>query len=350
MKEIRFREKNHYVPCMYLRGFAGPDERIYSYRTLVSDPGVPLWKPSSASGVGYHTHLYTAIIAGAQTDEFEKWLGLEVETPAAEPLRIATSEGNLTPQDWERLIRFLAAQIVRTPAHFVKNVSQWQEDTPKMLNEVLEGAVGKLKAAKLSGTQVRMPNAPHTEYLPVRVKTEQDPDSGTAKISAEAVVGRGFWLFSIKTALTKTQRVLQEQHWTILSPAEGPGWFTSDDPVVRLNYYSPDKYNFDGGWGQKGVEIFMPLSPRHLLYTMVGHRPLRRGTVLSPIETQRVRRVLAEHAHRLILATSPDEDIVTLRPRIADREIFRNEQEQWRSWHMDQTTAEHSLLSPGSES
>ena len=83
------------------------------------------------------------------------------------------------------------------------------------------------------------------------MKTEKDPDSKTAKISAEAVVGRGYWLFSIKTALTKTQRVLHEQHWTILSPAEGLSWFTSDDPVVRLNYYSPDKYNFDGGWGDK---------------------------------------------------------------------------------------------------
>ena len=162
MSATTLSRDNHYVPCVHLRAFAGPDGRIFSYRMLVPDPRVQIWKPSSVRGVGYHLHLYTAVIAGAETDEFEKWLERDIETPAAEPLRIATSEGSLTPQDWEKVIRFLAAQIVRTPAHFVKNVARWRADTPKMLNEVLESAVEKLKAAKLSGTQVSMPGARRT--------------------------------------------------------------------------------------------------------------------------------------------------------------------------------------------
>ena len=58
--------------------------------------------------------------------------------------------------------------------------------------------------------------------------------------------------------------------------ADGWEWFTCDHPVMRLNYNGPDDFTLQGGWDYKGTDLVMPLSPRHLLMTQVGHsRPHR---------------------------------------------------------------------------
>ena len=62
------------------------------------------------------------------------------------------------------------------------------------------------------------------------------------------IVGRDLWLFGSVRLLTQTAKVLLEQKWSILRPPEGLEWFTSDDPVVRLNYYAENRYDFKGGW------------------------------------------------------------------------------------------------------
>ena len=41
-RSAEFREDNHFLPQMYLKGFARPDGKVYTYRTLVSHPKVPM--------------------------------------------------------------------------------------------------------------------------------------------------------------------------------------------------------------------------------------------------------------------------------------------------------------------
>jgi hypothetical protein len=74
--------------------------------------------------VAYYSHLYTRIAAGEESDEVEKWLDREFEGPAEESLHKATSEARLTPDDWRRLVCFLAAQDVRTPARFAEHAAE----------------------------------------------------------------------------------------------------------------------------------------------------------------------------------------------------------------------------------
>jgi hypothetical protein len=121
-------------------------------------------------------------------------------------------------------------------------------------------------------------------------------------------------------------------------------WFTSDDPVIRLNYHNPEKYDFDGGWNHKGTEIFMPLSPNHLLYTQVGKRPPRRGTQCSHELAGIFRRCIAVHAHRFIFASEQDAQMARLRPRTVSADLVRDEKIQWSNWHEEQTAAESNLL------
>ena len=115
--------KNHYVPCLYLKHFANQEGTLYRYSTLVSKPHIPVWKLVHVGGVGYQTHLYSRVVLGTETDEMERWFEREFDTPAAEPIRKAIEDERLTKTDWERLIRFVAAQIVRTPP-------SWQRSLP----------------------------------------------------------------------------------------------------------------------------------------------------------------------------------------------------------------------------
>jgi hypothetical protein len=204
--------------------------------------------------------------------------------------------------------------------------------------------VRQLDSAKRSGQAINTAKAANSEYIPLRVTKRIVPGHEFGEIKMEVVAGRGLWLFSIRRLLTETAKVLHNQRWSILKPPKGLSWFTSDDPVVRLNYYGNRKYDFKGGWGKPGTEIFLPLDPGHLLYAKVGQRPPSRGSVVSRAEAEMFRRIIAEHAHWFIFAASADAEVSRLRPRIVDAALLRDEDRQWRRWHEDQTIAERQLI------
>jgi len=80
MKQLHV--KNHFVPESYLKRWENIDNKIWVYRTLVSNKKVPLWKDYSASAIAYQKHLYTQIIAGNESDELETWFDRNIESPA----------------------------------------------------------------------------------------------------------------------------------------------------------------------------------------------------------------------------------------------------------------------------
>ncbi len=314
-------QDNHFVPCVYLRQFTSSAEQVFTYRTLVSHSHIPPWEEKPLKSVAYHTHLYTRTTADGESDEIEEWFSREFESPAKEPLRKATSDAQLTPEDWRHLVRFLAAQDVRTPARFIDNLERWNAQVPQLLDSTLKGAVRELESAKETGKPIPYRKAVNSEYLPLRITPEVVPGQKLGRLMAEIVVGRQFWLFSMRHTLTKTAEILHEHQWTILSPPENVNWFTSDNPVVRLNYHRPGEYDFKGGWGNHGGEILFPIGPRHLMYTQIGRPIPRRGTVVAPAMTAEIRKLIAENAHRSIFSAGPEHNIEVLRPRVVDSEI-----------------------------
>ncbi len=348
LTDTNFRRDNHYVPCEYLKRWESAPGRVWMYRILVSHENVPLWRESSIRGIAYHKHLYTRIALGRESDEIEQWFEREYETPAEEVLQKVTSNARLTPLDWRILVRFLAAQDVRTPARLVDNIKRWQETVPSLLDYALQETVRRLESPKAHREpSARVESAVSTDF-PIRITTDVNPNPELATLRVETIAGRGLWLFAIKHQLTKTADILHRHRWTILFSPKGINWFTSDDPVIRLNYADPNNYNFDGGWGSKGTEIFMPLSQRHLLYTKVDGLSPSRGTNVSLDQAKMIRRFIAEHAHRSIFAGEPDTNVPKLRPRMVNADLFKDEKTQWSKWHDDQTAAERNLMS-GSE-
>jgi hypothetical protein len=340
IEQQQFHAENHYVPQFYLKNWAASTLKIWVYRTLVPDKRVPIWKQQSIAGIARHSHLYTSLLSGTETDEVEKWFNKEFESPAREPIRKAISGEQLCPDDWYHMARFLAAQDVRTPARLIENIIRWQETLPRQLEEVLQEAKMKFEKPQEIRTKMKLPFA---EHIPLKVTTNPESDGETATIRAEAIIGRGLWLFSIQHLLTRTADALHKHRWTILSPADGYEWITSDDPVIRLNYNNPNGYDFKGGWGSPGTEILLPLGPQHLLYTRVGQKPQMRGTKVPKNETEGIIRMIAEHSHRMIFSSKIDDSIPLLKNRIADLKLFKKEQEEWKNWRSNQTNAELEL-------
>jgi len=303
-----------------------------------------MWQEKSIKGVAYHAHLYTRIAAGVQTDEIERWLNTEFESPAEEPLRKATTNARLSVSDWKILVRFLAAQDVRTPARLVDTLTFWKENLQGILDQTLHETVAQLETAKASGQRIAFTKTAGSEYIPLRVTRQIEPDQDSGKLAVETIVGRELWFFTMQRALTSTIDVLHTHRWTILIPPDDMTWFTTDDPVIRLNYYQRGKYDFQGGWGSPGTEIFLPLDPRHLLYTKVGECSPRRGSVVPRAVGLMIRRFIAEHAHRFIFSESSDPEATRLRPRIVDASLLSRESGQWRRWHEEQTQAEQELI------
>ena len=342
MTSANFHTKNHYIPQLYLRGWESSSNKVWTFRTLVSNEKVPLWKQSSIKGIAYYNHLYTRLAIGVKSDDIEKWFDSEFESPAASSIEKVLADEKLTPQDYTNLIRFLAAQDVRTPVGLLSHIKKWEAELPTFLDETLQESVKKLENARSNGIKLSNQDNLLADYLPVNIEIEHRPDEENSLLKVETFAGRGSWLYTIKHLLTNTASCLQQHKWTIMLPAKGMEWLTSDDPVIKLNYYSSGNYDFKGGWLNQGTEIFLPLSPKHLLYTKVGDRPPQRGTRFSSEETILIRKLIVEHAHRLVFSTAADQGIEAMRSRKVDASQVESEKNEWELWHKNQLEIETS--------
>jgi Protein of unknown function (DUF4238) len=332
--------KNHYVPEIYLKQFASKATgRLFSYRTLVSHDAVKLWKPGSPAAMGYYVDLYTRLILGNETDEIDTWFCSEFEDPASPVLERVANDEDLRPDDWTVLVRLLASLIVRTPAFFVKMLPLWNRVIPAVMERTFAEVKAKLEWSRATG-QPLAPSDPPEPGFPIKTHRLDVPEEGVAKLTTTVVVGRDLWLYEIRRMLTETIKVLYEHHWCIFHASFDDTFFTSDDPVVRLNYFNREQYDFEGGWGKQGTEILLPLTPKHLLYTKIGAVFPSRGLILNRSETRDFRKMIAEHAYRFIYASEIDGGAQMLRPREVNEPKFNAENREWRNWHRDQLEAQ----------
>lgn len=307
----QFFRDNHYVPKLYLKQWAH-NGKVSTYRLLVPNNNYPLWKEHSMKGIAFRRNLYTYIGDEGETDEFERWLDRMFESPAEEAIERAVNEQRLSPLNWQQLIRFLAAQDVRTPARLREIVARQSKTLEPLLTETLTNSIEELEKGAHKSPSWKAED--HSRDLfPFKVTVTPVPD-GDGTIQAEAIIGRRMWLAVCRHILTSTISHLLAHRWTILHCPSGMSWPTSDNPVVRLNFTDLNNYDFGGGWGRKNGEIFLPLSPKHLLYTKIGSRPPPRGTILDEATASIFRRMLIEHADRYIFAVEKRE-IHLIRPR-----------------------------------
>lgn len=336
---------NHYVPRAYLKRWSSVASKVWAYRVLVPHERVRLWKEVSTRGIAFHEHLYTRVAASGESDEIERWLEREFETPAEDAIAKVIANQRLSRRDWRLLVRFFAAQDVRTPARLLENLRRWSTWLPVLLQRETTDSVARFEAMTSEERAALAAASRIHDDLPFRVTTERIPGEPGGWLKSETVLGRGFWLWSIRHLLSgEPLEALCGHRWTILAPPDGLTWFTSDDPVLKVNFNSLQDYNFGGGWGSVRTDLFLPLGPGHMLYTQVGKPVPSRGSRLDDAKAGVVRRLIAEHAHRYIFASAPDPTVPDLRPRIVDAAEVKREQAEWATWHADQTAAERQLM------
>lgn len=340
----QFRAKNHYVPECYLKRWADGNQQICVYRTLVSDEKVPVWRRYNASAIAYQKHLYTQVISGKESDELETWLDREFESPASSALDKVVSDKRLTVDDWAVLVKFLAAQDVRTPLRLIEHYVNAQKLIPEVLQKVLNDLKEELEGGEIDSLvgQDEYPN--ESRSFPLRVTTDINEGSEVGTLKAESYAGRATWIFSIKHFLNNTRKALHNHKWTIIKPAKGYHWFTSDNPVIRLNYYSPGKYDFKGGWGMEKGNIIFPIGPDHAMFVQIGDKPKPKGARLSEAQTRQIRKFIAENAYRRIFSNEFDKEVLILRPRIVNSEQLKAEADQMRKWHDSNSKMEREYL------
>ena len=326
---------NHYVPQLYLKQWA-VDEQICTHSLLVAHDNVRPWKSHSPKSIAFHQHLYTSVVNGQESDELERWLGSEFEAPAEDPISRATRDGRLSPDDWHKLVRFALAQDVRTPAWLRKFVKRQNELLPNLLDNVVKTAAEKLINGEISD---RSEEKSENRRIPLRVSVEPSDDQEYGVLRAETLIGRSLWHWAIRQTLTNTIAKVPMNGWTIRKPARGYTWPTSDNPLIRLNYRDELDYNFGGGWKVPNGDVLLPLSPTHLLHRCGGVRPPARGHRLDVDTTEKIIRIIVEHADRYVFAQQ-EFRIKRIRKRIVDGKILKEEQAIWKNWHSEQAQAE----------
>ena len=287
--------------------------------------------------------MYTIISKGQEDDSFEKWIDLDFETPVKETLSRVANNKKLTNQDWHRLALFLAAQDVRTPTNYFETMERWQKELPILLEHTLKNTINVLEKNYLEGHSIPKTNFEKNlfdDVLDIKIVPKSETTSGSNELYASITTGRKLWLNSIRFLLTDTCKVLLTHKWSIVEPAKGMTWFTSDHPVLRLNYYGDGKYDLRGGWGNIGGNLIMPLSPQHLLFTQIGKEAPDYFT-FSVEKTYEIQRFLAERAFRNIFANKQTPGILRLRPRYVNMTEYKNEEQQLQKWHDEQSFVEN---------
>jgi len=338
---------NHFVPQGYLRNWSDDGVNVLAYRTLVPHERVPDWTPRSIRGIAFRRDLYTQVDRqGNESDAFEQWMATEIETPALAAIDRAIHGRRLAPDDWKHLSLFYAAQDVRTPSNFLECMERWREDLPGLIQRTLAESVERIQQASREGTALPVqPVSPSGDTSGSVDVTIQREKNGSSKIYASVTTGRAMWVQEMRRLLDGIAKGLEEHKWSIARPAPGLEWITSDHPALKLNYNAPTEYDFGGGWGSRGTELILPISPQHLLYTQIGSKAAPRFT-FSAEKTQELRKLLAERAYRWIFAGEPLDDVVRFRPRVVDAATYQAEELTWQSWHRDQSASETRPTSP----
>jgi hypothetical protein len=343
MKE--FRSKNHYVPQLYLKSWVDDENKLCVYKILVSSENEHLWRKHSPASIAYYRNFYTQLLSGKESDEFERWLSENYESPAKHAIAKAINDKKLSISDWKVLIRFLACQDVRTPARLIEHINREPVDLEKILQDSIQQAIREIETDSVPSDHMTELDGELNKNFPLRFTAERDPDdNGLGVLKVESYIGRATWIHSMKHILSNLEPLLLTHKWSIIKPAKGYSWPTSDNPVIRLNFRDDKDYDFLGGWGREKGNIFFPLGPQHAMFTQIGDKPPIKGTRLDERSTLEVRKFIAENAHRMIFCNFNDDEISTLRPRVVDPNAVTKENLKLSEWHQENKTLEFEFL------
>lgn len=337
------RTQNHYVQQGYLRRWATPGKRLWTYRTLVSRPRVEPWQLLSLRSLAVQEHLYSQFSFGKHSDTVERWLAESVEGPASRVFEAISAEKHLSPEEWNILIRFFGVSLVRTPAYLIRRQREWGSQLPGLMKSALERGTAILgRGEQLSTDHTAEELDVHIES-PFDVRVRKNPDGEGGRVEARVLMGRRLWLVEIRRWGTSTYKQLLQMPWTILRAPEGKFWLTSDNPSVLASASALGVFAVGRTEPRRQNYAFPPLSPRHLLYRSNTDKQPAMYSVAHSGHAEFIQTCIAANAYRLVFAPTQSDWVSRLRPRRVNEEAFAHERAEWAKWNEEQSKAEMNL-------
>ena len=212
VKMAKSSAQHHYVPRFYLNLFASKAKRINVYNLEGDFAKEDIGLRKQCRRPNYY-----------KDPSIEAALG-DMECEAAEAFRVLMEIPTSTLP--ESILQFISAQILRTPSA----VKSWESLHGKLQNNL--GSIHQLPESQ----QLAIDAIPHDQLPIYHLMMMED--------LADAMKDLRFLV------LTQTKST----------------FITSDNPVVKYNQYYEKVRNFGTtGIGQKGLQVFLPFSPSHLL-------------------------------------------------------------------------------------
>lgn len=307
---------NHYIPKTYLKQW-GNGGKVFQYCLIVSNDKVPLWKATSITNTSSINSLYVYYDNGILNDEMEDFFSEKFEMNYNLFLSKINLKLPLNNQDLDYIARFVACQQIRTVNGY-KNIQKIVNNKlPKILDEIVLKMEEELKK---SGTLSIKQSNERDKFIPLNVNINTlDGDNSILEI--QSCIGKSYWIYAMKFLLESTYKVLNNISWCIYDAPENFSWVTTDDPVIFLNYYGPNNYDFKGGWKVQNTNVIFPLTPKKLLFAQIGRNFYTYDT--ASIEfAEEMQKYIIEHAFSSIYANEIKSDVCETRERIVSKEAF----------------------------
>lgn len=247
---------------MYLEAWKNSNNKVWTYDLLVANENCNLWREKSIKSIASLQNFYINLKEKEEGDEIEKYLNEEFETPASMPLKKAV-KGRMYDND--------------------------------------------------------------NKMFPLKIVDTGIENDGKALIKIETIIGKSYYLYMMKHLLKENIKILHKHEWKILDLDDRVNIPTSDDPVICLNYYVDDTYDFGGGWNNIGSEIIFPISPKKIIYTKVGEKDIQ--FKLNYELSMKIKTMIVEHAHRRIFSMDKERWITKVRKRYVNLDEFQREKE-----------------------
>lgn len=332
--------KNHYIPQLYLQNWSIHNE-IHVYNNLVSHENVPLFQKKHISKICYLNHLYTNRVEKTDYDDFELWINQVVEMPYKITQDKILNGTKLNFMDYQNISRFVLAQYLRVPKFYAIKYKSLVKGLESSFEDMLTDIVSKAEEKIKHKTTLKLPETKGSQIeMPIGIRHEKFENQNYLKV--EALLGRKAWLSTIKSMVENTLDKIRDYKWQIVKSIDGFEWYTSDNPVTLLNYWSNEKYNFDGAWKVKHTVVLMPISPQYLLFCEVGCRQ----SFVNTIAWQTfINKCIIENSFLQVYSTKPDEIIHQTRKRVVDVNEYKRISGIFSNWHNDQSKGEDEFLS-----
>jgi hypothetical protein len=272
------RKRHHFVSVTYLESWAGADEKLHAY--LSDKPDRPLHiRPDE---IGFENYYYSQMRpdGSRDNDSFEQLFGtFETQWPR---VLEAIEARILSPFTLHWLLGMTTIMRTRVPA-----ARDYQESLM-----ALETRTG----LKVSADMGR---------LPAKLKRYQDELD-----SVEITVNRQRTLGTMGEDMRRFGDLTLRLGFEILCNETGADFLTSDNPVA---YFDPDDAGIRRPYLEnKKVELYFPLTPRHVLHgtsrlLRLGPAP-RFRSVDDPGKVRTINRITSRFAYRLAFAADRSQD------------------------------------------